>query len=361
MINLPEMPIHFPNGAVMKNRFMLAPLTNQQSFEDGQLSDDELHWLTMRAKGQFGIVMTCASHVQRIGKGFPGQLGIFSDQLIAEHQKLTSSIKSYGSLALIQLHHAGMRTPIELIQEAPVCPSPNEKSGARALSLQEVKQLKDDFVKAAIRAKKSGYDGVEVHGAHGYILTQFLSQKINHRMDEYGGSLENRSRIIFEIIDGIRDACGKNFLLGVRLSPEKFGMDLFEIKSLCQQLIDEGNIDFLDISLWDCFKLPDEEKFQTYSLLEHFTSLDLKKVLLTVAGKIRSGSDVRMVLNAGVDFVTIGRSAILHHDFPVKVMEDPNFTPIETPVSKAYLQKEGLGDKFIKYMNRWPNFVTNDS
>lgn len=361
MKNSPETPLNFPCGGVSKNRFMLAPLTNRQSYEDGQLSDDELHWLTMRAKGQFGIVLTCASHVQAIGKGFPGQLGIFSDQHIPGHQKLTTSLHAYGSLALIQLHHAGMRSPAELNQQPPVCPSPNEKFGARELSLAEVLQLRDDFIKAAVRAKKSGYDGVEVHGAHGYILTQFLSAEINHRTDAYGGSLENRARILFEIIDGIRNACGKDFIIGTRLSPEKFGMDLLEIKWVCQRLIDQGNIDFLDLSLWDCFKLPEEEKFKTHSLLEHFTGLDFKDVLLTVAGKISTGNDVHKILSAGVDFVTIGRSAILHHDFPEKVMANPDFIPTPTPVSKEYLRKEGLGENFIEYMNNWPNFVTNNS
>ena len=345
----------------MKNKFMLAPMTNTQSFEDGRLSEEEFHWLTMRAKGQFGLVMTCASHVQAVGKGFPGQLGIFDDRQLAGHQKLSAGIKAHGSLAVIQLHHAGMRSPEELIQQAPVCPSKNEKYGARALSLNEVYTLREDFIKAAIRAQKSGYDGVEIHGAHGYILTQFLSAEINHRTDAYGGSLENRARLLLEIVDGIRHACGSDFLLGVRLSPERFGMHLPEIKTLAQRLIDEGKIDFLDISLWDCFKLPKEEAFQHQSLLEHFTDLDFKQVRLTVAGKIRNGDEVQRVLDAGVDFVTIGRSAILHHDFPVRVMENPNFIPMALPVSEQYLRTEGLGEKFIGYMRKWPNFVKNNS
>lgn len=360
-MNSPDSPLQFSCGSIMKNRFMLAPLTNQQSFEDGQLSDEEFHWLTLRAKGQFGLVMTCASHVQAVGKGFSGQLGIFHDDHIKGHQRLSSKIKAYGSLAVIQLHHAGMRSPADVIHQDPVCPSGNEKTGSRALSLKEVEQLRDDFIAAAIRAKKSGYDGVEVHGAHGYILTQFISKDINKRTDAYGGDLNNRSRLLFEIVNSIREACGKDFLLGVRLSPEKFGMELSEVKTLCKRLIDEGNVDFLDISLWDCFKLPEESQFQDRTLLEHFTELDLKQVKLTVAGKIRNGREVRQILEAGVDFVTIGRSAILHHDFPVRVMEDPDFIPIETPVSKAHLRKEGLSDRFIGYMNRWPDFVKEDS
>lgn len=352
-----DSPVHFSCGATMNNKFMLAPMTNTQSHEDGRLSDDEFQFLTMRAKGQFGLVMTCASHVQAIGKGFPGQLGIHSDLHIPGHQRLVSSIKSYGSLAVIQLHHAGMRSPSELIQQAPVCPSENIKHGARELSRQEIHQLKTDFINAAIRAKKCGYDGVEVHGAHGYILTQFLSQKINKRTDEYGGSLENRARLLFEIVDGIRVACGDSFLIGVRLSPERFGMKLAEIKDICKALIDDGKIDFLDISLWDIFKLPEEDEFREKTLLNHFTELDYKNVRWTVAGNIRNGTDVLRALELGVDFVTIGRAAIIHHDFPLRVIDNPEFMSRATPVSESYLTKEGLGKNFIEYMRRWPDFV----
>lgn len=350
-------PVNFTCGRSMKNKFMLAPLTNTQSYDDGQLSDDEYNWLSMRAKGQFGLVMTCASHVQACGKGFPGQLGIFSDIHIEGHKKLSQKIKSYGSLAVVQLHHAGMRSPAELIGEAPVCPSANEKHGARELTLDEIKELKEDFIRAAIRAKKCGYDGVEVHGAHGYILTQFLSASINKRTDHYGGSLVNRARLLFEIVNEIRNACGKNFLLGVRLSPERFGMKLSEIKDICQRFIDENKIDFLDLSLWDVFKLPEEKDHQNQSLLSHFTEIDRKHVRLTVAGKIRNAEHVHKALNSGVDFVTIGRSGILHHDFPEKVIADPGFNATELPVTRNYLKKEGVGEKFIGYLGNWPNFV----
>ena len=124
---LPDTALQFKCGANLKNRFMLAPLTNRQSHENGQLSEEEFKWLTMRAAGGFGLVMTCASHVQAIGKGFSGQLGIFSDDLMEGHQKLAGAIRAYGSLAVIQLHHAGMRAPEEVIHEKPVCPSDMKK------------------------------------------------------------------------------------------------------------------------------------------------------------------------------------------------------------------------------------------
>jgi 2,4-dienoyl-CoA reductase-like NADH-dependent reductase (Old Yellow Enzyme family) len=135
-------------------------------------------------------------------------------------------------------------------------------------------------------------------------------------------------------------------------------MDIDEIKWVCKQLIRGEKIDFLDISLWDYTKLPEDEKYNDKNLLNHFSEIDFDKVKFTVAGKIRDGADVSKVLECGVDFVTIGRSAILHHDFPRKVMADESFTCAETPVPESHLLNEGLSTKFVNYMNKWPGFVT---
>ena len=358
-MGLSETELMFPCGLRMKNRFMLAPLTNCQSHEDGTLSEDEFHWLTLRAKGQFGMTMTCAAHVQAAGRGFPGQLGIFADFHLDGHRRLAAAIKEEQSLAVLQLHHAGMRSPADLIGTQPLCPSDDEETGSRALSLEEVKQLRDDFIAGAVRAQQAGYDGVEIHGAHGYVLCQFLSSSYNHRNDEYGGSLENRSRLLLEIVSGVRSACGKNFLLGVRLSPERFGIRLAEALSTCWELINGGDIDFLDVSLWDSFKLPEEKEFQGSSLLSHFAELPRGEVQLTVAGKIMTSENVRDVLQGNVDFVAIGRAGILHHDYPRLVMNDDQFKPLPLPVSRAHLAQEGLSDSFIEYMNGWKGFVSD--
>ena len=129
-------PLSFTRGPDMENRFMLAPLTNLQSHVDGVLSDEEFKWLTMRAAGGFGLTMTCAAHVQAIGQGFPGQLGVFSDRHLQGLTRLASKIKSENSIAICQLHHAGMRSPAELIGETPVCPSDNEETDARGSELR---------------------------------------------------------------------------------------------------------------------------------------------------------------------------------------------------------------------------------
>ena len=350
-------PLEFSSGYSMKNRFMLAPLTNTQSYNDGVLSLEEFKWLTMRAAGGFGVTMTCAAHVQAIGQGFPGQLGIFSDKHIDGLARLSKEIRANESTSICQIHHAGMRSPFDIIGEAPVCPSKNEKFGARALSIAEVRNLKEDFIFAAIRAEQAGFDGVEIHGAHGYIISQFLSSEINQRDDIYGGNLENRCRILYEIIDGIRARCSANFVLGVRLSPERFNMKLSEIKKLAEDLMVSGKIDFLDMSLWDVFKEPEEEEHKGDSLLSHFTKLKRENTKLGVAGKILTPQDAEKIMDSGVDWVMLGRAAIIQHNFPELYAADPGFEPVKTPVSRDYLASEGLSTKFINYMSGWKGFV----
>ena len=349
-------PLHFSRGPSMKNRFMLAPLTNTQSHPDGSLSDDEYRWLTMRAKGGFGLTMTCAAHVQACGQGFPGQLGVFSDSHLPGLSRLAQGIKQHDSIAVVQLHHAGMRSPTELVGEA-VCPSDHPETGARALTTGEVEQLIEDFICAAERSQQAGFDGVEIHGAHGYILCQFLSPTLNRREDCYGGSAQNRARIIVDIIAGIRKRCRPDFNLGLRLSPERFDLQLQEIIDLAQQLMHAGDIDYLDMSLWDVFKEPEEEAFKGRSLLSYFTELDRAEVRLGVAGKMRNPEEVQRCMALGVDFVMLGRAAIIHHDFPQQMHSDQHFQPLANPVTEAHLRAEGLGDSFIGYMRSWKGFI----
>jgi len=350
-------PLTLARGPAMKNRFMLAPLTNCQSHADGRLSDDEYRWLTQRAKGGFGLTMTCASHVQARGQGFPGQLGVFADVHVEGLARLAAAIRAEGSLAMMQLHHAGMRAPATLIGATPVGPSDNAETGARALTLAEVEQLVQDFVAAAQRAERAGFDGVEIHGAHGYVVSQFLSAEINRRADRYGGSLENRARLLLEIVAGVRARCRGDFVLGVRLSPERFGLRLGEIRTVAQQLVNDGAIDLLDLSLWDVFKEPEEADFKGRSLLSCFTALDRGPVRIGCAGKITSGADAQRCLDAGADFVIVGRGAILHHDFPARVQADASFRAVALPVSAQHLRREGLGPAFIQYMSTWKGFV----
>src|ERR1700677_452860 len=277
-------PLTLTRGPAWKNRFMLAPLTNLQSHPDGTLSDDEFNWLTYRATGGFGLVMTCAAHVQAVGQGFPGQLGVFSDDHLPGLTRLAATIRAEGAVSSVQLHHAGIRSPAALIGEAPHGPSADAETGARALTLAEVEALRDDFIAAAVRAEKAGFDGVELHGAHGYILCAFLSPETNRRDDRYGGSLENRARLLFEIIDGVRARTRPDFQLGLRLSPERFGLKIGEQIEVARQVLASGDLDYLDMSLWDVFKAPVEEDYASKPLIDWFTQLPRGESRLGAAG-----------------------------------------------------------------------------
>lgn len=350
-------PLTFARGPALKNRMMLAPLTNLQSHADGTLSDDEIHWLTMRAKGGFGLVMTAAAHVQRQGQGFPGQLGIWSDDHLPRLTELASKLRENGAVSSVQLHHAGMRSPRDVIGEAPQGPFEDAETGTRALSTAEVEQLRDDFIAAAVRAEKAGFDGVEIHGAHGYVLAQFLDAENNQREDRYGGSFENRKRLILEVIDGVRAATRADFQVGLRLSPERFNIDFAEAKALAQEVMEGGKLDYLDMSLWDCFKAPVGEAEGAAPLISHFTALPRGNTRLGVAGKIMDAAKVQACLDAGADFVLIGRGAILNHDFADRCVADDGFASVKNPVSEAHLRAEGLGEAFVSYMKTWPGFV----
>lgn len=348
-------PMKMTRGPEWSNRILMAPLTNSQSHKDGTLSEDEYRWLTKRTEGGFGAIMTCASHVSANGKGFPGQLGIWKDEHIDGLSRLADNLNSQGVYSIAQLHHAGMRSPHEEIEGTPECPSDQEKYGAKGLSKSGVERVEDDFVNAAIRAKRAGFYGVELHGAHGYLLCQFLSPVINQREDDYGGSAENRRRIITNIVERIRSECGSEFSLGIRLSPERFGLDMGEIKHFAQQILMDDRFDYLDMSLWNVFNEPRDENHKEQSLIRHFSEMERPHVKLGVAGNIRKGADAQKALNEGADFVIIGRAAILHHDYPNRVERDREFIPVPYPVNREHLKNEALSDTFIDYLvSTWP-------
>jgi len=353
--------VEFMHGEPMPNRFMLAPLTNQQSHADGTISEAERRFVTMRAFGGFGLTMTCASHVQAEGQGFPGQLGCWDDRHLDGLGGLAAEINATGSRSFLQLHHAGARSPAELIGTTPV--GPCEDPETRALSTAEVSQVVADFVAAAVRADRAGFSGVELHGAHGYLICQFLSAETNRRTDAYGGSLENRARILFEIIDGIDSSCSDDLTVAVRLSPERFGIALAEAVEVFERLVACGRVDLIDMSLWDVRKPPEPAAdivSDQRGLIEIFASIPRGDVRLGVAGKIRTPADVSWVLDQGtygVDIAVLGRAAILNHDFPQRCAIDPGFVPRPTPASEDDLRGEGLSDAFIGYMRNWRGFV----
>jgi 2,4-dienoyl-CoA reductase-like NADH-dependent reductase (Old Yellow Enzyme family) len=260
----------------------------------------------------------------------------------------------------VQLHHAVDRSPSDLIGGPARAPYDDAEKGARAFSSGEVDQLVADFAAAAARAEKAGFDGVELHGAHGYVLCQFLRAK-NDRSDGWGGDYAGRTRIYREVIAAVRAATGPDFQLGLRMSPERFGTTLAEMKQLAGELLAEGSLDYLDMSLWDCFKEPEEEAFKGKTLINHFAEIPRNGCRMGVAGKIMDAETVANCLNHGSDFVFIGRGAMLHHNFPERVAEDEAFRSVPYPVTRAYFNAEGLSDRFVDYVaQNWPDYVVKE-
>lgn len=352
-------PLSFVHGPALRNRMMLAPLTNKQSNADGTLSDDEYQWLLYRAQGGFGLTMTCAAYVQHSGKAFAGQLGIDDDQQLPGLARLAQAVNATGSLSAVQLHHGGLRADSAVTGEALQAPWDDAKTGARALSTGEVQQSIEDFIKARLRAERAGFHGVELHGAHGYLLCQFLDAERNVRADQYGGSFENRCRALVEVVEGLRARAGKDFQIGVRLSAERFGIKLAEARLLAQQLMLSGNIDYIDMSLWDVFKAPVEPEHAHKPLIAHFSELQRGTTCLGVAGKIMSAADANAALAQGVDFVLLGRAAILHHDLPQRAQTIADFTSVACPVTREYLRGQRLGPAFIDYLKSFKDFVAD--
>jgi 2,4-dienoyl-CoA reductase-like NADH-dependent reductase (Old Yellow Enzyme family) len=350
-------PIKFSHGPQLRNRFMLGPLTNMQSLPDGRMSEEEHNWLEMRTRGGFGATMTCAAGVQKNHSTLAGQLGIFEDKHIEPVRLIADKMKAQGNVALMQLNHGGVRSDPEVTGENPVCPYEDPEWHARALSTLEVQQLVEDFILAAKRAETAGFHGVEIHGAHGQILAQFLNPVKNLRTDGYGGSLAERSRVIDEILLGIRARCNPDFIIGLRLSAERFEIKLGEFRELSERYMTSGMVDFMDFSLWNVFKEPAEEEYKGKPLIAWVTDLKRGKALVGVAGKIHSAADARRCLDYGSDFVIIGRAAVLHHDFPKRVAADENFVAQALPVSVDYLHAEGVSDAFVNYLRRWDGFV----
>ena len=226
--NSMDQPVKFKNGKSAKNPFAMASLTNGQSNPDGTLHENELNWLVRRAKGGYGVVNTCCVHVQANGKGWEGELACFGDQHTPGYEQLVKAIKDVDpeTLLIVQVFHGGMRADESLIEGPPrtcVDTDYHYRAGVRkckGLSEEEVETLIEDFVKACKRCQEAGCDGVELHGAHGYLLTQFLCPDLNTRTDQFGGkALENRARLLRRVMQGAREACGPDFIIGVRLSP----------------------------------------------------------------------------------------------------------------------------------------------
>ncbi len=338
-------------------------MTNMQSHPDGSLSDDELRWLCRRADGGFGVIMTCAAHVAEDGHAWPGQLGVFDDRHVPGLTRLAAAIGERGAVGLVQLFHGGVRADSALTGQPVWSASAVELPGVptpRAATDDDLARVIDQFAAAAARCARAGFDGVELHGAHGYLFGQFLSTVQNRREDRWGGPLEHRARLLLDAVRAVRAAVPAGFAVGVRQSPEDFGqsmgLDLDESLTVAGWLGALG-IDFLHVSLWDVARMTAKRPDQHAVPL--FRAAVPAAIPVIAAGKVWTRADADGVLARGADAVALGRSAILNPDWPRRAAE-PAWQPQRPPVTHAALRALDLNETFATYMRRWKGFVVDE-
>lgn len=358
--------VHFRNGKTAKNAFAVAALTNTQSNSNGTLSDVELLWLARRARGGFGIVTSCATHVQPSGQGWKGHWGIFEDEHIAGWKKAADTMHAEGALLIAQAFHAGMRA-VDTIEDTAVSAVDTEYKGrhftrpVRGLSEDEIEQLIVDFVAAAKRLDAAGVDGIELHAAHGYILTQFLCPDLNTRDDRWGGSLENRARLTREVTRRVHAAVSSEFIVGVRLSPEPgfekagWNMDPDENVQVAQWLAEDG-VDFISVSLFKHspthVTAKHAERGVTKPLVQVFRDACPKDVVVMACGGINQSSDVKALNDLGFEVAVMGKTALSTPEFPKHVQADPEYkVTMFPPYAKEHLASVDVGPEFVEYLS----------
>lgn len=359
----------------IKNRIVMAPMCMGFGQYNGCATETMMDYYEERAKGGVGLIFTEITRINDItGASSFGQLGMSHDYQIPALREMADRIHKHNCKIMVELHHPGRQNLGLMIGTVPICnigsklmgnlytkiltqavipqgkklqdkhivprtvaPSKCERSKMsdsvnRELSINEIKRIICQFIEGAVRVKKAGCDGVELHAAHGYLIQQFLSPNTNKRTDQYGGSLENRMRFLLEIIDGIRLNCGKDFPIVVRLTVDEMyseigqngkGYNLEEGIKMAKILSDKG-IDAIDVSsaAYDTFNYWLEPTTFTPGWRKYLAS-EVKKVVdipVIAANLIRSPKQAEMQLEEGTqDFISLGRPLIADPHWPNKV------------------------------------------
>ncbi|MBI0579221.1 FAD-dependent oxidoreductase [Neobacillus cucumis] len=314
----------------VKNRIMMAPMETNMPSLTGEVNDRVIQYYKERAEGGAGAIIvefTCVD--SPVGKGTEAQLVIDHDGYIPGHTYLTEEIQKYNCRAFLQLHHAGRQTNSKITGFQPVAPSPIAckvmRAEPRELTTEEVADLVTKFVRGAKRAKLAGYDGVELHAAHGYLLGSFLSPYTNKRTDRYGGNTVNRTRMIQEIIQGIKAKVDRNFPVIVRFSADEFvegGLKIEESIEIAK-LLESYGVDAIHVST-GTFESNDKN-IDPMSAKQGWRiklASEIKKhvtVPIIGVGVIREPEFANDIIQSGkVDFIALGRALIADPKWPEK-------------------------------------------
>jgi len=350
-------PIELRNGSVLPNRLAVAPMTTTQSNADGSVSEADLIWLNRLASDGYGMVITCAAAISKDSIAFPNELSAGSDAMLPGLTKLAARLKHHRGAMVVQLCHGGSRTIPELTGTAACGPSryrdPRRpvRTPPKELSKPQIAHIIEDFANASARVAKAGFDGVEIHGANGYLITQFVSPTTNLRDDEFGGSLANRARFAREVVRACRNKVPEGFVIGIRLSFESGGMrtklDIDENIQIMNWLIEDG-VDYAHISQWDLAEK--SSKYPEKVALEYIHEKADRRVPLICAGGVTSVSDATKLRGFGADIVAVGRAAIGNARIPERFARGEALAPL--PFAEEDLAKVGVSLEFISYLKK---------
>jgi 2,4-dienoyl-CoA reductase-like NADH-dependent reductase (Old Yellow Enzyme family) len=319
----------------IKNRLSVPPMGNSFAAEDGMVSQRHLKYYELRARGGFGFIITEMVTVDReTGLRAPNLLCIHDNSLIPGFKKLADTVHKYGTRLAVQIVHPGRCVLPEFIGgKTPVAPSaipdPTENVTPRALTVEEIKDLVEKFAQAARRVKEAGCDAVELHGAHGYLISQFMSAYANSRTDEYGGGFEGFLHFPLDVVKRTREVVGPDFPLLFRISAEESvpkGRTVPESIEMMKRLVEAG-VDAVDVSIgvmesihYTCAPADMPQGFNA-SISNQF-----KKTLnvpILVTGRINEPSVAAEIIKSGkADLVHIGRQSLADPNWPVKVKEE---------------------------------------
>jgi len=241
------------NGMSLSNRFVRSATWSAMATPDGRCTPRLVNLMTNLAQGGAGLMMTGHGYVRPEGQAGPNQLGVYSDELIPGLRDLVQAVHDHGGTIVLQLAHAGFFARAKLTGVTPLAPSAVDgisKGPRKEMTHQDIRDLVEAFGAAAVRGREAGFDGVQIHAAHGYLLSQFLSPLLNRRNDEFGGSTANRARVLLAVVEAIRNGVGRDYPVLVKLNAGDFvkgGLVVDDAVQVACMLEDKG-IDAVEVS-----------------------------------------------------------------------------------------------------------------